>query len=112
MLNTELAECQICGKEFRRQIRSGRRRTVCSEECMKALRRKNSNDYNKRRYEQDPEWRKHKAQLNVKSERRRRLKRYEEATRKLSETLFKANSPEEIAELLNETVRLKGKMYK
>lgn len=111
MLETEQATCVVCGNEFTREKRSGRRKVFCSEECRKKKHQEYSNRYNMRRYHSDADFRKHKAELNRNSSRKHRSARKEKAWQELIDAIIAAKTEEEVRSILEERVRMKSDLY-
>lgn len=111
MLEMEQASCAVCGKEFMREKRNGRRKVFCSEECRKEKHKEYSNRYNMRRYYSDADFRKHKAELNRKSSKKYRSVRKEKAWQELVDAVVAAQTEEEVRSILEERVRLKSDLY-
>lgn len=104
--------CKVCGKDFQEaKCHTGNRRKYCSEECRKKFLKKYRNEYFKKRYYQDDEYRKRVREDNARRLIENRKKDKATALRQLAEELYYADTIEDIEKILTEKTTIKAELY-
>lgn len=114
MDNVEMVNrtCVVCGKVFQEvKHPKGNKRKFCSHECELNHRREYRQEYFKKRYAEDPEYREKTKQANAKRLVEKRKTNRETALRDAAIDLYNAETLEDIIGILNEKFKMKAEVY-
>lgn len=103
----EMAECVVCGAEFAREKKTGRKQIVCSEECKIIRRREQCKASFHKIYHNNEAYRNKRKKDMAEVEGNRRRKKRMEKVDELVNEIMQAETDEERAAILNQKVLLR-----
>lgn len=103
--------CKFCGKHFEYEYNGGRERQFCDFTCKKKSDNKKVSAYLKKRYSEDPEFRKKRSRDNCEGVRRRCQQAKSEAMGRIINEIIECETTTEILEILEKNFRMKREVY-